>query len=686
MLSRAGLEARLAVLVGLCALLSACGPAPALPTPPPTAPHTITVVMDNNYPPYSFLDSAGQSQGILIDEWELWEQKTGVAVELHALPWGEALTRMEAGEFDVIDTIFYNPTRAQIYDFTEPYATLEVPIFFYHEISGITDAESLRDFPVAVKSGDNAIEVLKRHGVEQLVEFDSYEAIVQAAKDYRVGLFVVDKPPALYFLYKLGIQDKFNFTAPLYTGHFHRAVKKGNAELLNLIEAGFAKISVAEYAALESKWYGSTSVISPAVWRFLGLGAGAGLALLLGLAVWNYALQKTVAQRTAEVKASEQRLRTIFDSVNDAIFVQDLAKGAILDVNRKALEMYGYTAEEVQHLTVEMLSSGEPPYTQTEALGWLRKAAAGEPQLFEWRAKHRAGHLFWVEVNMRRAEVGGHDRVLVAVRDISERKQAEAELALAHAETAAALQQATGLAQQAQEANQLKSEFLANISHELRTPITIIISSLRLVLDGVYDSAEEASEFVQIAHTASQNLHRLINDVLDLAKIEAGRAEVEIQPVDLRPLFTEIYDLWRAQAEQKQLHLSLQWPASATPLLVHADRDKLSQILINLVGNAIKFTAQGAVVLSAEPQPASGHMLIEVQDTGIGVPTDKQARLFQPFVQADGTTTRKYGGTGLGLSLSRRLAELMGGQLTLHSAGEGRGATLRLRLPLADSR
>ncbi len=235
----------------------------------------------------------------------------------------------------------------------------------------------------------------------------------------------------------------------------------------------------------------------------------------------------------------------------------------------------------------------------------------------------------------------------------------------------------------AEDANRLKSEFLANTSHELRTPLTGIIGSLSMVLDGLCDSPEEEREFSRIAYAASQRLLTIINDVLDIAKIEAGRMDVRLQTVDLGALFKDVRSLSRVQAEEKKLSMEFLLPETME-YIVWADPDKLRQVLLNLIGNAIKFTTHGGVKVSARVvggDDEARKMRIDVQDTGIGISLDKQGKLFQPFVQVDGSMTRSYGGTGLGLSISRRLTELMGGALELYSAGEGQGSTFMVTLP-----
>ena len=237
--------------------------------------------------------------------------------------------------------------------------------------------------------------------------------------------------------------------------------------------------------------------------------------------------------------------------------------------------------------------------------------------------------------------------------------------------------------QTAEEANDLKSTFLANTSHELRTPLTAILGSLNLLLNDEVDSADQGKHFAQIAHDAATNLLHIVNDLLDLSRIEAGRVELSLKPVDVAGALADAYMLMWVQADAKHLTLDVAMPAE--PIAVLADSTRLGQILINLVGNAVKFTPEGIVTVRAAADLSTGRARITVSDTGIGVAPDKQARLFEPFVQADGSSQRRHGGTGLGLSISRRLAEMMNGTLDLHSSGLGHGTTVTLTLPLAES-
>ena len=250
------------------------------------------------------------------------------------------------------------------------------------------------------------------------------------------------------------------------------------------------------------------------------------------------------------------------------------------------------------------------------------------------------------------------------------------------------------------EANRLKSEFLATTSHELRTPLNAIIGCLRLVTDGFCDDRNEELELLQKADQAAVNLLKIIDDLLDFAKIEAGNLTVEMAVLDLNQLLKEVIDLQMPDLTAKGLSLvALEFNYQIT---VRGDREKLQQVFINLLSNAIKFTDQGSITISIYPERSyppkkselpeftsprnpletkSENIIIEFQDTGIGIPPDSQGKLFRPFVMADGSSTRKFGGTGLGLAISRNLIEMMGGSIQLSSPGEGFGTTVQVILP-----
>jgi diguanylate cyclase (GGDEF) domain len=287
----------------------------------------IQVVLDDNYPPYVFKDEEGNLSGILVDEWNLWSIKTGIKVKLYGTSWDNALKLMNEGKFDVIDTIFENEERSKVYDFTKGYADIEVPIIFNSKISAITDICSLKGFKVAVKKGDNIINLLKEKGINDYMEFDSFEGIVKAAKDGKVDVFIIDKPSALYYIYKYGIQNNFKFTASQYTGQFHRAVKKGNSSLVQVIDKGFSKIRESEHKKIYNKWFGfeylKTEYLSYFEFGFCIVFVMIVIMLLLSIILNKKVKQKTLqlTEVIAKLVASESRINAILKANPDMFFI-----------------------------------------------------------------------------------------------------------------------------------------------------------------------------------------------------------------------------------------------------------------------------------------------------------------------------------------------------------------------------
>jgi signal transduction histidine kinase len=244
---------------------------------------------------------------------------------------------------------------------------------------------------------------------------------------------------------------------------------------------------------------------------------------------------------------------------------------------------------------------------------------------------------------------------------------------------------------QAEEASRLKSEFLANTSHELRTPLNGMIGFLKLVLDGMTEDPEEQRDFIEEAYRSAMHLLELINDVLDIAKIEAGKMQIDLSPVKLDELLIHVENMTRTQVQQKQLRFEIERQPTHDEIIVLGNYQRLLQVMLNLVGNAIKFTHEGEITVSTEVlkkkvavqnQELPGLVKVRVADTGIGVSLDQQDKLFQSFSQVDGSLTRQYGGTGLGLAISQKLVEAMGGSVNFYSMGEGLGSTVTFTIPL----
>ena len=391
------------------------------------APTSIRVVLDDNYPPYVFRDSEGRVQGILKDLWDLWQKRTGISVDFQPMDWGKARAVMESGHADVIDTIFATEERRRIYDFSRPYATIEVPIFFDRNISGITDAASLKGFTVGVKDGDACVNYLKAHGIAELKHYPSYEAEVKAAIRQEVRVLCIDKPPAFYFFNREGAADEFRYSPPLYVGEFHWAVRKGRNELKALVEDGFSRISADEREAIETRWMGKTLGANrwPEAARYGAYVLFAAMLLSSALFAWNRTLRRRVGARTRELSAimhslrqSEERRRAILNTAMDGFWLAD-AQGRLLEVNETYCRMSAYSMQELLRMRIQDLEVVE---AANDTLAHLHKVKAQGEDRFESRHRRKDGSVFDVEVSVQ-YRPGDGECFVVFLRDITERKQ-----------------------------------------------------------------------------------------------------------------------------------------------------------------------------------------------------------------------------------------------------------------------
>lgn len=384
------------------------------------------------------------------------------------------------------------------------------------------------------------------------------------------------------------------------------------------------------------------------------------------------------------VDALRAQLAAIVESSNDAI-VGKTPEGIITHWNKSAEKIYGYAADEVIGQSVTMLA---PPELHAEIHAMLEKIRKGETIVnHESRRIRKDGTMIDVELTLSpiRDDAGNISGVSTIARDITERKQNEEELRRYKDHLEEEVQQRTAdlvLARNAAEAaNQAKSVFLASMSHELRTPLNAILgfSSIMRKDSGL---REDQRQNLDIINRSGGHLLTLINDVLEMAKIEAGRVQLDEAPFDLGAMVRDVTDMMQIRAQEKSLRLLIDQD-SRFPRFIVGDEARLRQILINLVGNAVKFTQQGGVTIRlGTKHNAISHLLIEVEDSGAGISPEDQQRVFEPFVQLGAQGDNK--GTGLGLTITRQFVQLMGGTISLQST-PGTGSLFRIELPLREA-
>jgi PAS domain S-box-containing protein len=372
---------------------------------------------------------------------------------------------------------------------------------------------------------------------------------------------------------------------------------------------------------------------------------------------------RAAAWRAAEeVRASERRYRLLADNATDVVLRTDEA-GTVTYISPSCVDLSGFTAEELTgRLCAEFIHPEDHPLVQAANVAIVTGAESAVA--VEYRLRHKDGDWRWLESHMKpwRAPGEAEGGVISAIRDIDRRKALEAELVAAR--------------DAAEAAARAKSAFLANMSHEIRTPMNGVLGFTELVLAG--DLAPDQRRHLELIAESGRSMMRLLNDILDKSKIDAGRMHIAAEPVDLRHVVRRCADLMAPAAQAKGVRLSAHVDP-AVPARLVGDPLRLRQILLNLVGNALKFTERGGVAVNAAVD--GDRLRLDVIDTGIGIPPDRLQAIFHQFAQADESTAGRYGGTGLGLAISGDLARLMGGAIEVTSA-PGQGSTFSLVLPL----
>ncbi len=394
-------------------------------------------------------------------------------------------------------------------------------------------------------------------------------------------------------------------------------------------------------------------------------------AVRKGSQYWYTGILRDVSER----RAAEERFKIIFEQSSDAHLLFD--ETGIFDCNNAALEMLRFRhRSELLSLTPVELSPEFQDDGVRSGPRWddmLRIAQERGHHRFEWTHRRADGDLFPVEVSLTPVRVKGKVVMLVVWHDLSDIKRVEHALISAR--------------DAAEAAARAKSTFLATMSHEIRTPMNGIIGMSGLLLDTNLEA--EQRRYAEAVRRSADALLGIINDILDFSKIEAGKLTVEPLPFELLPACEGALDLLAVKADEKKLDLVFDYVPDV-PRQVIGDSSRIRQIVLNLVGNAVKFTSKGHVLvhLSCAERGADYAMVrLSVHDTGIGIADDRKSRVFQEFSQADASTTREYGGTGLGLVITRRLAELMGGTAGFESvAGQGSTFWVTIRLGVQPSR
>lgn len=641
--------------------------------------HPSVTVSTTQHPPYIYKDRNGQWVGLNIDVLARISRMTGLQFIHREVPsTQQSIDALRTGMADMNTTLAENPERRRFLDFTYSFGGNSWVFVVRSDSSSNVSLASLEGRVLALPA---------RHALEDQIRREYPQIQLKLANTYDQARSMVEsgvadatiQNEAGAYLFPSGeLKVARSVDGKWSPDRF--SVVKSQPELLGILNKALEEFPVAELRSIRVKWLGST-LPQPSLWNRIPQWViwAVILALLTGLVslLWSSRLKAQIRQRLrVERQLSDQLAfkRALLDGIPNPIYVRDL-KGRLISCNRSYEESFGVSFEQLNGRRLTDVDLIPRSVAEQMHADYVKLLEDHQP-IFADRTMELYGKR--VDAWQWTVPFFGADGQLQGLLggwiDITERKRLE--------------QQLEEALRQADQANEAKSAFLATMSHEIRTPMGAIIGLLELECAQALRLGHQPSQAIRVAHRSAQELVALVGDSLDLARIEAGGMKLSLEVTSLQAFFEGVVHLFAAQAEAKGLALRLELDERVKGDY-WLDPLRLRQVLHNLVGNALKFTGQGAVVITVQAldaQPADGttesRIRIGVEDSGPGIEPERQQQVFQPFIQASDDTAARYGGTGLGLSISRQLVELMGGDISLHSE-PGNGTRIAIDVSFA---
>lgn len=670
----------------------------------------IRVGIYQNSPKVAISDS-GRPEGIFIDILEFIAAEEGWSLEYVPGTWSQGLARLETGQIDLMPDVALTQSRQSLYAFNQEPVLSDWFQVYAPRGSAIRSILDLDGKRVA----------LLEHSIQQeafgeamfgfdmdinLVPYSEYSEAFASVHAGKTDAVIANRFYGGTHTREHQLEDTAIIFSP--TRLYFAAPPQSDLILLDAIDEHLLRLKrnpTSLYYRSLQRWTSEKVEYQFPTW-FRPVGIGAVLMLSLSI-VWSVILGRQVEARTRtlvlrneellamykKLESSEQALRSsegkyrmLFETANDAILL--MHQGRFEDCNARTLSMFGCSREQILGAEPREFS---PPFqsdgcrSEQKAQEKITLALHEGPQFFDWQHCRRDGTPFMAEVSLNRLDLDGEIRLQAIVRDVTERRQAEEDIRELNASLEQRVAERTAelaiARDRAEAADRVKSAFLATMSHELRTPLNSIIGFTGIILQELAGplNAEQRKQ-LEMVRKSAHHLLTLINDVLDISKIEAGQLEVSRDAFDLRASIEKVLDIIKPLAEKKNLILRTNLTPE-TGMLVNDER-RVEQVLLNLLNNAVKFTDQGEIALSSailySPEPV---VQLSVRDTGLGIKQDDLATLFTPFKQIDSGLQRNYEGTGLGLAICKRLTELMGGRIFAESEW-GKGSVFTVVLPL----
>ncbi|MDB1124006.1 ATP-binding protein [Vibrio algarum] len=628
----------------------------------------VDIGIDPNALPYERLDANGEYSGMINDYLQLIKTKTGLNIDITRVKnWSGTMALADYGLVDLVSAAVENQTLTENYRHTEPLfsSRLAIASTFNHSDLELKNANGMA-IGLLTSSANTQSIMTAFPNVNWKLVANTEEGLEKIKAGELVGM--IDTLHVLnYLINTLGYNDLkiVNRIDYYVTPSFH--VLKNKPILLTILNKAILSISASEHKKIETKW-SAPKAIERINYQLVYTIAGFSVFILLLIFAWNRQLKKQINIANEAKKKLEQAQNQLYTILNTSpIAASVIIDGKVIYINETAKRLFQIDDELVADFDVNTIYSD--PTARHEMT--QRMASDGKIESTELVLKKTDGQIFTALTSYYQLDINGKLANLFWAYDISELKRLNHQLEEAKIE--------------ADSANKAKSDFLANMSHEIRTPMNAIIGMSYLAIPEITNKI--AKNYVEKVHYSAQSLLTIINDILDLSKIESGHLEFESIPFQLSKPLKDVDQLMQIKAQEKGIEFTTFEDEGCNQLLL-GDPLRLFQVILNLVSNAVKFTDQGSVKIFAKvikSKQDTAEITVSVQDTGIGISQENIEHLFDAFSQADTSTTRKYGGTGLGLNISQKLLNGMGSTMEVSSEhGVGSQFSFCLTLPFAN--
>jgi two-component system sensor histidine kinase EvgS len=607
---------------------------------------SFTFTGDPNWLPFEAFDSRENYIGVVSEYLRLLENKLGIRFEIvPSKTWLESVEKARSGEVDILSEALSSDL-ASIMLFTEAYNASPVVIVMNNQQAYVENLGQIKEKSIAVINGYGYLPtIIEKYPQLNYVTVDSIQEGLAAVSTGKVDALLATLAQASYHIAELGVNNVHIVGKTEFNTRLSFAVQPSLKPLVPILNKALVSITPAEKQLIYDKW-GKTRFSEQVKINYSFVIKVITLFSIVVLVIlfWNRKLSREVGLR----KEAEKQLKTLVEYLPLSVVVTTIT-GRVIEANPKAMKDFDVGAADLSKYNI--VDFYQHKKHRQEVLAELAAKGSIEQKVVPFKKPDGTVKSMMISII---PIVYHHESCLLAIAlDVTERLDMEAALSAAK--------------EKAEKASMAKTEFLANMSHEIRTPMNAIIGFTELLQDEATEP--KVKSFSKTIQNAGNSLLLLINDILDLSKIEAGHLEIKMAPVNPQTFFNEIINIFIVEARNKGLELILELDPDIPPSLM-LDAARLRQVLLNLIGNAIKFTELGSIRLSVhklnEDEVLSKlDLAISVEDTGIGIAESIQATIFDPFEQVDGPSQSK--GTGLGLAICKRLTLLMGGEIKLKS-------------------